>query len=189
MSRTSIPTPTLRRRPTLTDAPQTVRVLGIDPGSRLTGFGIIDVAGQRTSYVGSGVIRLGGGELPARLGRIFADLSEIISEYHINEAAVEQVFMHRNADSALKLGQARGAAICAIMQHHLPLAEYAPRSIKQALVGKGGANKDQVSFMVRSLLKLNAAPQEDAGDALAVALCHFHHRQHQRLLQQKGKPA
>lgn len=154
-----------------------VRILGIDPGSRLTGYGIIDVEGNHSRYVTSGCIRIKGDDWGQRLGIIFESLNTLISEHTPDEFAVEQVFMHRNADSALKLGQARGAAICAGVSRDLALSEYAPRSIKQAIAGKGGASKEQVQHMVRVLLNLNATPQEDAADALAVALCHAHTRQ------------
>jgi len=154
-----------------------IRILGIDPGSRVTGYGVIDVEGNHSSYVTSGCIRITSNDWGQRLGTIFAELGSIIREFNPHEFAVEQVFMHRNADSALKLGQARGAAICAGVAHDLQLSEYAARAIKQAVVGKGGANKEQVQHMVQVLLNLNASPQEDAADALAVALCHAHTQQ------------
>ncbi len=154
-----------------------IRILGIDPGSRLTGYGVIDVEGNRSRYVTSGCIRISSDDWGQRLGTIFAELGSIIREFNPHEFAVEQVFMSRNADSALKLGQARGAAICAGVAHDLQLAEYAARAIKQAVVGKGGASKEQVQHMVKVLLNLNASPQEDAADALAVALCHAHTQQ------------
>jgi len=154
-----------------------IRILGIDPGSRLTGYGVIDVEGNHSRYVTSGCIRISSDDWGQRLGTIFAELGSIIREFNPHEFAVEQVFMSRNADSALKLGQARGAAICAGVAHDLQLAEYAARAIKQAVVGKGGASKEQVQHMVKVLLNLNASPQEDAADALAVALCHAHTQQ------------
>lgn len=154
-----------------------VRILGIDPGSRLTGYGVIDVEGNHSRYVTSGCIRIQGDDWGQRLGIIFENLNTLITEHQPDEFAVEQVFMHRNADSALKLGQARGAAICAGVSRDLALSEYSPRAIKQAIAGKGGASKEQVQHMVRVLLNLNATPQEDAADALAVALCHAHTRQ------------
>ena len=154
-----------------------VRILGIDPGSRLTGYGVIDVDGNHSRYVTSGCIRIDSDDWGRRLGTIFVELGSIIREFNPHEFAVEQVFMHRNADSALKLGQARGAAICAGVAHDLALSEYAARAIKQAVVGKGGANKAQVQHMVRILLNLSDTPQEDAADALAVALCHAHTQQ------------
>lgn len=149
-------------------------ILGIDPGSRITGFGVINAIGQKTEYLASGCIRVGDGLLADRLNRIFENVSELIEQYSPQEFAIEQVFMGKNADSALKLGQARGAAIVAAAQHQLDVAEYAPRSIKQAVVGKGGATKEQVQHMVQHLLKLPGLPQADAADALAIALCHAH---------------
>ena len=154
-----------------------VRILGIDPGSRLTGYGIIDVEGNHSRYVTSGCIRIKGDDWGVRLGIIFENINTLINEHKPDEFAVEQVFMHRNADSALKLGQARGAAICAGVSCNLTLSEYAARAIKQAVAGKGSASKEQVQHMVRVLLNLNATPQEDAADALAVALCHAHTRE------------
>lgn len=148
------------------------RILGIDPGSRLTGYGVIDSDVRHTRYVASGCLRVTGDSLADKLGLIFHELGTLIGEFQPEEMAVESVFMHRNADSALKLGQARGAAICAAVTRDLPVAEYAPREIKQAVVGKGGAAKEQVQHMVRVLLNLPETPQADAADALAIALCH-----------------
>lgn len=152
-------------------------VLGIDPGSRVTGFGVIQIEGRGIHYVASGCIRVGTQELPQRLQRIFQSLTEIIERYQPSEAAIEQIFMAKNADSALKLGQARGAAILAAAERGLPVAEYAARSVKQAVVGRGDADKSQVQHMVMTLLSLSGKPQADAADALAVALCHAHTRQ------------
>lgn len=149
------------------------RILGIDPGSRVTGFGIIEVQDGRIHYVTSGCVRVQLEEaLPQRLKEIFEGVREITQSFRPDEMAIERVFMHRNADSALKLGQARGAAICAVLQDALPVHEYAPKEIKQAIVGKGNAAKEQVQHMVKALLRLPAVPQADAADALAVALCH-----------------
>lgn len=159
-----------------------VRVLGIDPGSNITGYGLVDVEGQSNTYVASGCLRLKGDDLGEKLAMIYRELGDIIVEHAPNELAVERVFMSRNADSALKLGQARGAAICAGVTRGLPLFEYTPRAIKQAVVGKGGAGKDQVQHMVTVLLNLNKSPQADAADALAVALCHGHTRMTQAYL-------
>lgn len=159
-----------------------VRVLGIDPGSNITGYGLVDVEGQRNTYVASGCLRLKGDDLGEKLAMIYRELGDIIVEHAPNELAVERVFMSRNADSALKLGQARGAAICAGVTRGLPLFEYTPRAIKQAVVGKGGAGKDQVQHMVTVLLNLDKSPQADAADALAVALCHGHTRMTQAYL-------
>lgn len=149
-----------------------IRILGIDPGSRLLGFGLIDSDGRHASYVASGCLKVTGDSLPDKLGMIFNELSELINSYRPEQLAIENVFMNRNADSALKLGQARGAAICAAVVQQLPVSEYAPREIKQAVVGKGGADKLQVQHMVRVLLNLSDTPQADAADALATALCH-----------------
>lgn len=147
-------------------------ILGIDPGSRKTGFGIIELVGGRASYITSGVIRIPELDLPQRLKVIFDSITQISSQYTLDEVAVEQVFMAKNASSALKLGQARGAAITAAVVLGLPVFEYEARKIKQSVVGNGGADKLQVQHMVKTLLRLPAAPQEDAADALAVALCH-----------------
>ena len=163
-----------------------MRILGIDPGSRITGYGLIDVDGNRSVYVASGCLQVAGDGLPARLGLIFRELSALIGDYRPAQLAIESVFMHRNADSALKLGHARGAAICAAVTCDLPVAEYAPREIKLAVVGKGGADKAQVQHMVRVLLNLSDTPQADAADALAVALCHSHHGQAMRRVPAAG---
>jgi crossover junction endodeoxyribonuclease RuvC len=152
-------------------------ILGIDPGSRITGYGIVKQAYGRTEYLASGCIRTNEVELPARLKLIHAGVSEIIAQFSPDEFAIEQVFMAKNADSALKLGQARGAAIVAAVSQDIPVAEYSARQIKQAVVGTGAADKTQVQHMVTQLLALSASPQADAADALAVALCHCHTRQ------------
>lgn len=156
-----------------------VRILGIDPGSRLTGFGVVSIEGERLSYVTSGCVRVPPGTLGERLKSIYTAVAEIITTYHPTELAIEKVFFARNADSALKLGQARGAAICAGVNHDLAVSEYAALQIKQAVVGVGHARKEQVQHMVRILLSLSGAPQADAADALACALCHAHHVQGQ----------
>lgn len=148
------------------------RILGIDPGSRFTGYGLIESDGRQARYIGSGCVRVCGDSLADKLGLIFRELSTLIAEFGPQQMAIENVFMHRNADSALKLGQARGAAICAAVTQELPVSEYAPREIKLAVVGKGGADKQQVQHMVRILLNLAETPQADAADALAIALCH-----------------
>lgn len=150
------------------------RILGIDPGSRITGYGVIDCSGERRQYIASGCVRVPDGPLPARLKVIFESVRTLILDYQPTQLAVEQVFVNRNPDSALKLGQARGAAICAGVLHDLPVSEYSPREVKQAIVGRGGAEKGQVQHMVMALLELTASPQADAADALAVALCHSH---------------
>ena len=130
-------------------------ILGIDPGSRITGYGIIRAQGARLTYLGSGCIRTTSSDMPERLGQIFDGVSQLIQQFHPEQFAIEQVFMAKNPDSALKLGQARGAAIVAAKQAHLPVAEYAARVIKQAVVGSGGADKTQVQHMVQHVLKLS----------------------------------
>ena len=152
-------------------------ILGIDPGSRITGFGIINVVGSRNEYVTSGCIRVADNSFPERLKKIFDNLSEIIERYCPQEMAIEQVFMAKNAGSALKLGQARGAAIVAGVNQGLAVSEYSARQIKQSVVGSGAADKAQVQHMVKVLLSLSDLPQEDAADALATAMCHAHTQQ------------
>lgn len=150
------------------------RILGIDPGSRITGFGVIETDGQRHRHLASGCITTTEKDFPARLGEIYRQLDEVLEEHRPQEAAVEQVFMAKNASSALKLGQARGAAIAVIVNAGLAVFEYPPRSVKQAVVGTGGAEKPQVAHMVRILLNLREQLKADQADALAVALCHAH---------------
>lgn len=151
-------------------------ILGIDPGSRITGYGVIESNGQKHQYLACGAIRTQSEYFPKRLQQIFQGISQIAAQYQIQEAAIEQVFIHANASSALKLGQARGAAITALMQQNLEVFEYAPKLIKQAVVGTGSADKNQVQQMIKILLKLNAAPKNDAADALAIAICHANSR-------------
>lgn len=150
-----------------------MRILGIDPGSRITGFGVIERSGGRLVYVDSGCIRAGDGDFPGRLKIIFDGVSEIVRQHAPQAVAIEQVFLHRNPDSALKLGQARGAALCAALAIGVAVHQYMPAAIKQATVGKGNASKAQVQHMVQALLGLSATPQADAADALAVAICHL----------------
>ncbi|WP_409307571.1 crossover junction endodeoxyribonuclease RuvC [Pectobacterium sp. B1J-3] len=152
-------------------------ILGIDPGSRVTGYGVIHQQGRRLTYLGSGCIRTVVDDMPTRLKLIYAGVSEIITQFRPNCLAIEQVFMAKNPDSALKLGQARGAAIVAAVNQDLPVSEYAARLVKQTVVGTGAADKKQVQHMVRSLLKLSASPQADAADALAIAITHCHFNQ------------
>jgi crossover junction endodeoxyribonuclease RuvC len=152
------------------------RILGIDPGSLITGYGIIDMDGNRAVHVAHGEIRLEGEEQGAKLHLVFQQLGQVIEEYRPVEAAIERVFIHKNADSALKLGQARGAAIVACVGHGLALHEYTANQVKQATVGRGHADKQQVQHMVKVLLCLDDMPRADAADALAVALCHGHTR-------------
>jgi crossover junction endodeoxyribonuclease RuvC len=153
------------------------RILGIDPGSRLTGYGVLEVTPRGIRYVASGCIRIKAEDFPTRLKQIFDGVTEIIHLYQPTQMAIEQVFMHKNADSALKLGQARGAAICATLNQNLPVFEYAARQVKQALVGKGNAEKQQVQHMVKILLAIQGDMQIDASDALAIGLCHHHYQQ------------
>lgn len=149
-------------------------ILGIDPGSRVTGFGVIDSDGRSSRHVASGCIRTVSGEFPQRLGEIFDGVRQVIDTHLPTQVAVEQVFFSRNAASALKLGQARGAAIAAAVTASLPVFEYTPRSVKQALVGSGAADKEQVQHMIRLLLSLQERMALDESDALAIALCHAH---------------
>ena len=151
-----------------------MRILGIDPGSRMTGVGIIEVNGDRVTPVFYGVIRAGTGEFNERLGIIFSELQQLIGEHKPDQVAIESVFIAKNAASAIKLGQARGAAVCAAIACQLPVSDYTPRSVKQAIVGRGGADKTQVQHMVGILLGIRGEIQNDAADALAVALCHQH---------------
>ena len=150
-----------------------MRILGIDPGSRITGYGVIQIENRKTCYVACGAIRAEGENFPDRLKSIFEGVHNVVSSYQPDEMAIEQVFVKLNVDSALKLGQARGAAICATINASLSVAEYTPTQIKKAVVGQGHATKAQVQHMVRVLLNLQATPQSDAADALAIALCHF----------------
>ncbi len=151
-----------------------MRILGIDPGSRTTGYGVIETDGITLKYLDSGCIRTREDAMPDRLRIIFDSVRTLVKNYQPEVLAIESVFMHRNPDSALKLGHARSAAICACMIDDLTVGEYTPREVKLAVVGTGSADKIQVQHMVCSLLKLNDTPQEDAADALAVALCHGH---------------
>ncbi|MDX1452877.1 MAG: crossover junction endodeoxyribonuclease RuvC [Oleiphilaceae bacterium] len=152
-------------------------IIGIDPGSRLTGYGIIEVKQQRCTYLASGCIRIAPGPWSERLNTIFQGVCELIKQFQPDEMAIEEVFMARNADSALKLGQARGVAIVAASHQGIPVSEYSARKVKQAVVGKGSADKSQVQHMVAHLLKLNGMPQADAADGLAIALCHANTQQ------------
>lgn len=160
----------------------TIRILGLDPGSQTTGFGVIDWIGGSARYVASGAIRTSGAAFPPRLRQIFDGVAELMREYRPSEVAVERVFVHRNADSALKLGQARGAALCAAFAMDPAVYEYAPRQVKLAVVGQGGAQKEQVKLMVMTLLKLDGRLGSDAADAVGVALCHAYSRQTQQAL-------
>ncbi len=153
---------------------ETKRILGIDPGSRFTGFGVVDFDGDTPTYVASGTVRTPEGTFRERLKNIFDSVNEIVLEYQPQIVSIESVFMAKNAGSALKLGHARSAALCATFAHDVEVFEYAPREIKLAVVGTGSASKEQVQHMVVSLLKLDGTPGSDAADALATALCHGH---------------
>jgi len=161
-----------------------VRILGIDPGSRVTGYGIVELEGALTRPVAWGGIRTTG-EHADRLKQIFDGVAGLVAEHVPDEIAIERVFVNRNADSALKLGQARAAALCATFSQDIPVHEYAPREVKKALVGNGGAEKSQVEYMVKVLLGLRGVMQSDAADALAIAVCHAH----ARLMRSKLKQA
>jgi crossover junction endodeoxyribonuclease RuvC len=151
-----------------------MRILGIDPGLRVTGFGLIEKSGQRLRYLTGGCIRTGETELALRLKTILESLDQVIAEGRPEEVAVEKVFVNVNPQSTLLLGQARGAAICAAVINRLPVAEYTALQVKQAVVGNGHAVKQQVQEMVRRLLSLPQCPSADAADALACAICHAH---------------
>lgn len=152
-------------------------ILGIDPGSRITGYGLIREANRKIEYIDSGCIRTApDGSLSEKLLQIYNGICELMNHYSPNEVAIEQVFMHQNPSSALKLGHARGVAMVAAASHRVKVSEYSPREIKQTVVGYGAAEKDQVNHMVVSLLSLSSAPQNDAADALAIAICHSHMR-------------
>ena len=152
------------------------RVLGIDPGSRVTGYGIIDAAADTARYVASGAVITAKGPFTSRLADIYSGVSDVIAEHAPTTLAIEEVFFAKNAQSALKLGQARGVAIAAAVASTLQVHEYAPRSVKLAVVGSGRASKAQVQYMVRAILGLDTEPQADAADALAVAICHVNTR-------------
>ena len=153
-----------------------MRIIGIDPGSRVTGYGIIACRGRDTGFVTCGTIRLSAGtDFSQRLLLIFEGLSEVMDRHQPDVAAVEDLFVAHNVRSALKLGQARGAAVVAASRQGMPVFDYTPRKVKESVAGYGHAEKSQVQEMVRVLLQLSALPSSDAADALAVALCHAHH--------------
>lgn len=151
-----------------------MKILGIDPGLRITGFGVIHKQGNKLTYVASGVIKTPDDTLPQRLKSILAGVSEVIRTYQPDCAAIEKVFVNVNPQSTLLLGQARGAAICALVSADLTVAEYTALQVKQAVVGQGKAQKQQVQDMVQRLLMLSGTPSTDAADALGVAICHAH---------------
>jgi crossover junction endodeoxyribonuclease RuvC len=162
---------------------ETLRILGLDPGSQRTGFGLIECRGSDYTHVTHGCITCPGAVLIERLRVIFEGVQTLIAEHQPDEVAVERVFVNRNVDSALKLGQARGAALSAVPRGTV-VFEYAPRAIKSAVVGFGAAEKSQVAHMMRTLLKLEGRIPMDASDALAVAVCHAHSRRVMLLAQQ-----
>jgi len=159
-------------------------ILGIDPGSRVTGYGIIKEEDRKLHYIDSGCIRTSEGTLSERLLEIFDGICQLMDNYSPDEVAIEQVFMHQNPNSALKLGHARGAAMVAAASHRVKVNEYSAREIKQSVVGYGAAQKVQVKHMVVNILMLNRPPQNDAADALAIAICHSHMRHGLAALQQ-----
>ncbi len=149
-------------------------ILGIDPGSRVTGYGLINVVGNRQEYVDSGCIKTTDkATLPERLDVIFSSVTQLINQHVPDEVAIERIFMSRSAESALKLGHARGVAMVAAVNQGLPIFEYEARKVKQAIVGSGDGTKDQIQHMVMTLLQLPGKPQSDAADALAIAICHI----------------
>jgi crossover junction endodeoxyribonuclease RuvC len=149
-----------------------IRILGIDPGSQITGFGVIEYRGAKPMYIASGCIRVAKAPWSERLVRIDEGLSQVLLQYAPAVVAIEKIFVHKNVCSALKLGHARGVAVVVVAKAGLPIVEYTPRQIKKAVVGYGAAEKSQVQQMMRLLLDLNGLPQQDAADALAVAMCH-----------------
>lgn len=156
-----------------------VRILGIDPGSRITGWGVIETIGphgRKYRHVANGCLRLGGGEFSQRLRSLFEGLQALVADHAPHEVALEDVFLNKNPMSALKLGQARGAAMAAVACLDLPVHAYTPAKVKQSIVGNGRADKTQVNHMVQVLLNLTKAPQADAADALGIAISHAHWR-------------
>jgi len=151
-----------------------MRIIGVDPGSRITGIGIVESDGRYSKHIFSTCIRLGNDPFPERLGRIYKEIELILQKYQPQQMAIEDVFLSKNPSSALKLGQARGAAICATVMQNIPVFEYSAREIKLAVVGKGNADKSQVQHMVKLLLNLQGKIQEDTADGLAIALSHAH---------------
>ena len=160
------------------------RILGIDPGSRITGFGIIDIVEGKTKYITSGIINSIKGDFIERLKLINESIQKIIDEYKPSIMVIENVFVHKNPSSALKLGHARAAAICATFKSDISVHEFSPREIKKAVVGTGAATKEQVQHMIVSLLSLDGVPSEDAAYAIAAALCYSNHRAVQNSLNQ-----
>ncbi len=152
-------------------------ILGIDPGSVITGYGVVAWDGQRHQHIASGDIHSGQGDMAQRLHRIYCAVRDIIQQYQPTEMAIEQVFMGRNASAALKLGQARSIILLLSAMNDIPMSEYSARQTKKAVVGTGGADKNQVQYMIQKILALPSIPSEDSADALGVAICHAHTRQ------------
>ena len=169
-----LPMPPLRKGLSNRAESRNMRVLGIDPGSRITGLGVVEQVNGKLVGVASQTLRLGGGELSGRLANIYTTVCELIEQVQPDVVAIEQVFMATNAKAALTLGHARGSAMCAAVNSGMDVYEYSAKQIKQAVVGTGGAQKEQVQHMVRILLNLSSSPQSDAADALACAICHVH---------------
>ena len=167
--------------------PSSARILGLDPGSIVTGYAVIDCVGPKSSYVASGSIRTSGEVFTERLKIIYDAVAKLAQDWQPQEVSIERVFMHRNADSAIKLGQARGAALCGSFAVAPIVFEYSAREVKQAVVGTGAAQKDQVQLMVKHLLGLRGEIAPDAADAIAIALCHAHTRRMQSLLSQPAR--
>lgn len=151
-------------------------ILGVDPGSQITGYGIIRTENNKLYYIDSGCIHPAKREFSTRLLEIFNGISQLMQFYQPDEVAIEQVFLHNNVNSALKLGHARGVVLAAVANYNKKIFEYAPRAIKQAIVGYGAAHKKQLKYIVIKLLMLNKSPQADAADALAIAICHSHYQ-------------
>jgi len=151
-------------------------ILGVDPGSLITGYGVIEIDGSKVSVLAFDVIaNRNERSMPIRLREIYARLCDVIAKHHPDEFAIETAFYGRNAQSALKIGQARGVSMLAAVNNEIPTSEYSPREVKKAVVGNGAASKDQVKFMVKSILRIRESSKLfDATDALAVALCHQH---------------
>ncbi|MEQ8401882.1 MAG: crossover junction endodeoxyribonuclease RuvC [Roseitalea porphyridii] len=156
---------------------ETIRIIGIDPGLRRTGWGIVEATGNRLGFVAAGTVRSdGAADLAARLCQIHDELSTVLNRHAPDEAAVEATFVNKDAAATLKLGQARGIAMLVPARAGLPVAEYAPNAVKKAVIGVGHGDKGQIAMMVRTLLPKAVFDTEDAADALAIAICHSHHR-------------
>lgn len=152
---------------------ETLRIIGIDPGSRVTGYGVVDRVGPKLVHIDNGCLTMRGADpLPQRLDQIYRGLSDIFAKYQPEAVAIEEIFFAKNVASSIKLGEARGVALLAAVQRRIPIQEYSTRAVKQSITGYGQATKDQIQKMVKALLALPEVAQEDASDALAVAICH-----------------